>query len=213
MEKKGINDVRRTENRSKMIMQSNTNLMPDQNNKSEIIDIIKYHIENKMIMNIVREKIDKNEKMLGFPLNISKELLLISRIIDFRDDGYEIIRLRDISDAYSKESQAFYEEICIKENLRNKAIQENPVKDITNFISVATQLSNYDKFISIQCEFEDSGLYHSIGKISDIKGHLIYFHHFDLQGIWENEKMVIPIDKITLIGVNSYYANTFYKYM
>jgi hypothetical protein len=138
-------------------------------------------------------------------------LLLISEVLDFRDDGCLIMRLKDITDAYSMESEAFYEKICIDEGLRNKAVQENPLTDITDLISVVTQLSNYDKFISIHCEFDE--LYFSIGKISNIKEDMIYFDHFDLEGIWQDEKRIIPINKITLIGINDNYSNTFYKYL
>jgi hypothetical protein len=171
---------------------------------------IKWHIENQMIITIEREKIDKNEKITGFPLMLSEELLMMSKIDDFRDDGFLVMRIEDITDAYSKESDAFYEEICVKEGLKQKAF-ENPIIDIAGFASVLKQLVCYNKFVTIQCEFEDDELYYSIGKITKFEDNVVSFNNFDKMGIWEETERIIPTDKVTLISIEDYYSNMFYK--
>jgi hypothetical protein len=181
-------------------------------NRLSIIQTIGEHIENKMIITIERERIDKEEKLNGFPILLSNELLVMSKIVDFHEEGFIVLRLEDITDAYSKDSDAFYEEICIKEGLRDK-IAENQITDILDFYSVFERLSDYNEYIVIQCEFEDNEQYFSIGKILSIEKDVIHFSNFDKMGMWEESERVIPIDKVTLVSIKDYYTNMFYKYL
>ena len=92
-------------------------------NIKELHETIQYHIENKMLLNGERTFDNETDVVRGFPIKISEELLLMTVINDFHDEGFVLLRLSDISDAYSKESDAFYEKICISEGLQNKVQQ------------------------------------------------------------------------------------------
>ena len=179
---------------------------------NEIIETIEYHINNEMIIKIKRENIDDNE-ILGFPLGLSEEILLISRVVDFRDDGCLIIRLKDITDAYSLESNSFYEEICKKEGVRAIAQNENPITNISDLHLILSKLVGFKGFVSIQCELEDNELYYVIGEIISVQEKEIKFRSFDLQGKWTDKELSIPIDDITMVGFNDNYSKMFYKYM
>lgn len=72
---------------------------------SDVVEIIKYHISQKMIVKIERNNID--EIMIGFPVELSNEFLLMNIINDFHDEGFAIIKVNDITDAYSNESDIF----------------------------------------------------------------------------------------------------------
>ncbi len=181
--------------------------------KEEIVDIISYHIDNEMIMNVKRDILHNNVVIEGFPLKLSDRLLLITRAVDFCYDGCVILRLEDVTDAYSKEYIAYYEEICKKEGSLDKAKVNNPITDIIDYNTVLKQLIGYEKYISIQCELEDNELDYSIGRISKVEGNIVYFNHFDLEGKWEKEERKIPIEKITMIEYDDNYCNIFSKYL
>ena len=180
--------------------------------RQEIIQIVNDHIESEWIIMIERTGIDENEKIEGFPLILSSDLLVMTRIIDFHDEGFVVIRVEDITAAYSKESDAFYEKICVKEGLRERK-NENLIVNVTDFTCVLEQLLDYRKFITVQCEIEKNELSFSIGKILDIDSNIVCFSNFDKMGVWEDSNRMIPIDKITLINIGDYYSNIFYKYM
>ena len=179
-----------------------------ENNTQTIME----HIENEMIITIERERIDKNEKITGFPLLLSNHLVVMSKIVDFHNEGFVVLRVTDITDAYSKESDAFYEKICINEGLRAKA-KENPITDVVDIISVFERLSDYSEFVVIQCELEENELYFSIGKVSSIEAGVIHFSNFDKMGVWEKSMRKIPIDKVSLVSIGDNYTNMFFKYV
>ena len=176
------------------------------------IQLIKKHIEEKKIITIERNGVGKNTRADGFPLLVTDTLLLMTLIVDFHDEGFLVMRLEDITDAYSNESDTFYEEICINEGLRNKEA-ENPLSNVTNIASILKQLFNYKKFITVQCEYNGSELAYSIGKISSIEENTIHFKNFDMMGMWEEKCRIIPLNKITLISIDDHYSNIYYKYM
>jgi len=175
-----------------------------------IIEQISSYIENGALVNIERTNIEE-ENITGFPLLVSDNLLAMSKIFDFHDEGFLVIRLKEVTDVYS-EFSAFYEEVCVKEGLKKRA-NESPIKDVTDFVTVFRQLSTYDKFISVQCELEDSELFFSIGKILKVDEDIVHLKYFDATGAWQNEAREIPLDKITSVAIEDYYSNVFYKYV
>ena len=178
----------------------------------EIIQAINDHIEHQMLIRIERAQIADKENLEGFPLILSKDLLFMSHIVDFHDEGFVIIRTEDITDAYSRESISFYEEICVNEGLLERAKQEI-INNVIDFTSVLKQLFTYEKFVIIQCEMEDNETYFSIGKIIDIDEKNVTFRNFDLMGIWEETQRIVPLNTITLIAFCDNYSSVFYKYV
>ena len=179
--------------------------------QGEIIESIAGHIENEMLITIERTQADEN-KITGFPLVLSDSLVVMSKIVDFHDEGFVVIRLEDITDTDSKESSVFYEDICINEGLQKRAY-ENPIDDVTDFASVLRQLCTYDKFVGVQCEYEDSELFYSLGHVLGVDEGIVHFKNFDTMGVWQDETRKIPLDKVTLVAIEDHYSKMFYKYV
>lgn len=186
--------------------------MNKKENNAALYNILQYHVDNKMLISIERQHITK-ESLWGFPIFVNHKILIMTKIIDFRNEGIVIIRLNDITDAYSKESDSFYEKICIKQGLQNEIenwIYLKKAKDIRSSIEC---IEWNNQFITIQCEKNTNEFYFSIGKPIAIDKKYILFSNFDKKGIWEKEARKIPIDDITLIAVGDHCAKMFYKYM
>ena len=179
-------------------------------NNTEIKEIIRYHINNKMILNIERIFCNETDITQGFPIIISKQLLLMTVINDFHDEGFAILKLSDISDAYSKESEVFYEKICISENIGTKI--PDYIKDITDLRSVVKQLQNYKGYVSIQCENQIETCSFYLGKIDAVEQDGVIFRDIDTDGVWDDEVHKILYDKITKITFEDYYSKMYYKY-
>lgn len=178
--------------------------------KAEQKEIIQYHIDNKMIMSIKRESIEDGV-ISGFPLYIGNDILVLSRVIDFRDDGIVIIKSENISDAYSRESDSFYEMICRKEGVGNK---KNPFLNMQTMKEVLIYLSSLrDKFVIVQCEKEQAEHYFSMGLIEKMVSDSIEMKTIDRNGVLSESLTRICFNDITLVAVDDYYSKMYFKYM
>ena len=119
-------------------------------------ETIDFHIKDKMLLRV--ERLIGNEPYIeGFPISLSEKFLLITCINDFHDEGYTVLRTKDIKKAYSKESIDFYEEMCKKEGLDEMI--KPVILDLSGFAGIFSELKNYKGFISVECEEDGGGLY------------------------------------------------------
>lgn len=179
---------------------------------SEQKEIIQYHINNKFIMSIDRCFNGETTSIVGFPICLSENFILTTVIVDFHDEGYAILRTKDIIDSYSKESDSFNEQICISEGLQNK-IQQEHVKEIDSLKQILLQLKNYDGFICIQCEQQIERCSFYMGKIIAIEDDIVRFKDVGMDGVWDDEIHDISCEDITQVSYGDNYSNMYYKYV
>lgn len=177
-----------------------------------LIETINYHINNKLLLNIERE-IYSLERITGFPIKLSKDFLLMTNVYDFHDEGYALIKTDDITDAYSKESDAFYERVCILNGLQKK-IDNCPINinSITDIKGVFLELIHLQEYITIHCENEDDECNFFLGKILEISDSGVLFSSLGCDGKWNDKNDYIPFEKITMIVFGDYYSKMFYQY-
>lgn len=179
---------------------------------SEQKEIIQYHIDKKFIMSIDRCFNGETTSTVGFPICLSDSFILTTIITDFRDEGYAILRTKDIIDAYSNESASFNEQICISEGLQDKIRQEH-VKVIDSLKQIFIQLNNYDGFICVQCEQQLERCSFYMGEIVAIDDDNVSFKDIGMDGIWDDEIHSILYEDITQISFGDNYSKMYYKYV
>lgn len=175
-------------------------------------EIIQYHIDNKLMMSIDRYFDGETTSTVGFPIFLSDKFVLTTIITDFRDEGYAILRTKDIMDAYSNESVAFNEQICISEGLQDKIYQDH-VKEIDSLKQIFLQLNNYDGFICVQCEQQLERCSFYMGRIVDVEDDTVRFKDIGMDGVWDDEVHDIPYEDITQISYGDNYSKMYYKYV
>lgn len=178
---------------------------------SEQKEVIQYHIDSKFIMTIDRCFHDETVSNVGFPICISDEFILTSVITDFHDEGYAVLRMKDIVDVYSNESDSVYEQICVSEGLQNK-IHQKHIKEIDSPDKILSQLKFYDGFVCIQCENQIERCSFYMGKIISVEEKSVQFKDFGPDGKWDEESHEISYDEITQISFGDNYSSMFYKY-
>lgn len=179
---------------------------------SEQKEIIQYHIDKKFIMSIDRCFNGETTSTVGFPISMSDDFVLTTIITDFRDEGYAILRTKDIIDTYSNEKDSFNEQICISEGLQNKIHQEY-VKEIDSLKHIFLQLNDYDGFICVQCEQQLERCSFYMGKIVAIDDDNVSFKDIGMDGIWDDEIHSILYEDITQISFGDNYSKMYYKYV
>lgn len=76
--------------------------------------------------------------LLCIPLQMSEKLVLVAPYADFQPDGFEVIRLRDISNVRADEQAAFHEQVMHAEGVLTGLFP--PSVSLENFSSLLTDL-------------------------------------------------------------------------
>lgn len=174
-------------------------------------EIIQYHIDNKFIMKIDRCFNGETISVMGFPIFMSDEFLFTTVVTDFHDEGYAVLCVKDIVDAYSNESDSTYEQICVSEGLQDK-IQQKNLKGIESLEKILLQLNDYDGFVCIQCEQQIEKCSFYMGNIISVDEKSVVFKDFGPDGKWDDECHAILYEEITQISFADNYSRMFYKY-
>ena len=132
---------------------------------SEIMKNIEYHIEKGMLMRVKRKS--ENGEYMGFPIKMTDCWLLMTNVDDFHDEGYLLLQTEDILDAYSKESDSFYEKICIAEGLREK-VKSCPIALSDDISHMLKQPKEKDVCVELYCKDSEQEGGFFLGKICDI---------------------------------------------
>lgn len=173
--------------------------------KSEIENFI----ENVSLCRFDRKRIASNA-FDGFPLKISGELCLFSTIHDFLQDGYVIVRLKDLTSVRVSDVEQFQQSLIKNQGLVDEKVCYNsPLKEVENLHEVLKAFAAKDEIIIVESEKKEEFY---IGKVKKVTKSHILFHHFDALGNWEESYEKINIDSITLITIKSRYINAYVNY-
>lgn len=175
-------------------------------------EIVQYHIDNRFLMTIDRCFNGETTSTIGFPICLSDKYILTTIITDFHDEGYAVLRTKDITDAYSNESDSFNEEICISEGLQDK-VKQNFIKEIDSLNQVLFQLKKYNGFMCIQCEEQVERCSFYMGNIITIEEDSVIFRDVGTDGKLEDEIHSIPYKEITQISFGDNYSKMYWKYV
>ena len=129
---------------------------------------------------------------------------------DFIIDGFSIRRISDIKKIELKDDKC--NEILKAEKVLDRL--SAPEIDLTDWHSAFLSLQKLDKNIIIQHEsLEEKEWDYWIGRIEKVLKTKVVFHHFDADGIWQEEPYEIPFSRITSVTFDSRYVNVFSKYV
>lgn len=176
---------------------------------SEIMKNIEYHIEKGMLMRVKRKS--ENGEYMGFPIKMTDCWLLMINVDDFHDEGYLLLQTEDILDAYSKESDSFYEKICIAEGLREK-VKSCPIALSDDISHMLKQLKEKDVCVELYCKDSEQEGGFFLGKICDISKKSIEVLAIEPDGTWEKDTENILPDSILMVAFGDRYSALYYKY-
>lgn len=152
--------------------------------------------------------------LYGFILGLSRKWVLIHQVVDAGFDGYSILRVSDVTKVRSGKYERFWEQMLRGEGLLDLVGISYEI-DLKSTFRILESLRNVNKFVIIECEnatdSEKDEFY--IGHIVKVDRKHLWFVCFDAVGEWEEEGVVIPLDEITRIQIDTPYANLYSKYV
>ncbi|WP_252179882.1 hypothetical protein [Endozoicomonas sp. 4G] len=161
------------------------------------------------LVSIKREELDPN-KIQGFVLRESEQLILISYVYDFKLDGLMVLRKGDITLLEVSETDKFQTQLLKDEGVFEKVnfdVDYN-LSSWKEFIESAMETHKY--FIIEEEELESPGF--TIGTIESLDNESVSMRYFTGVGRWLEELEVLNFEDITSLQIGSNYLNVYERY-
>ncbi len=161
------------------------------------------------LVSIRRKKVDRN-KIQGFVLDESKELLLIAYVYDLNADGLMVLRKKDISGIETSKTDKFQTQLLKDEGIYSKIdfdVQYN-LKSWKKFFKMAKHSHSY---LILEQELLKEPDF-AIGNIQSIQGSFLTFRYFTGIARWLDEVEKIEYSNITSCQIGNNYLNVYERY-
>lgn len=175
-----------------------------------ILAKLKSHWEKSHYIGFKRDKLEKYT-LYGFVLACSSELVLIHYVHDFHLDGYQVLRVSDISGIRHSASDRTMRKILRAEGIL-KQVGLNHSIDLQSWPSVFRKLKLIGGNIIVEGEEPEVEEF-CIGKIIRINKKTLCIRHFDGTGKWDEAFSYCPYEQITSVKFDCEYINIFSRHL
>lgn len=176
--------------------------------KQEIREIMRQAAEEKKVVNIF---MCYNENYYNLiPLLVSDKLFLAINEDDFIFDGYRISRFVDVKKVRVKNDMC--DQIIEKEGLISTIKIPNVKVDTWKSAFEGLKALSHNVIVERETAEEIDDKF-TIGRIQKVCNDFVYVHHFDADGIWQDEPYKIKYSDITSVTFESRYVTIFSRYI
>ncbi|PQO41924.1 hypothetical protein [Blastopirellula marina] len=154
-----------------------------------------------------------NPHLNGYLVGLSPELGMMHCFDDFEADGYTIFFLDDIESIRSSEYERHWDHMLAAEGLLG-GLDCVPRINLASMDTALVSAAKQPGIVIIQCEeLENSIEDFFIGQIASIGTETVWFDNFSALGMWDETSEKIALNEITLVQLDTVYAQTFSKYV
>lgn len=163
----------------------------------------------RCLIAVRRPAVDDN-KIQGFVLGSSDQLVLLQYVYDFNLDGLMILRTSDISEVERTKTEKFQEQRLADEGLLSK-VRFGYAVDLQDWRSAINGLRGEHSIFILECELlEDPNF--AIGRILDAGEEQMSMKYFTGAGNWLDDPVQLKYNDITSCQVATNYANVYQRY-
>ncbi len=171
---------------------------------------LKSHCGKPHHIGIERSNIETH-KLYGFVLACSSELVLIFVVYDFHPEGYQILRISDISGVRHSASDRTMQKILRAEGILEQVGLKHPI-NLQSWQSALRNLKTLGENVIVEGEEPEVDVF-LIGKIIRINKKTLSMRYFDGTGKWDEELSYIPFEDITSVKFHCNYVNVFSRHL
>jgi hypothetical protein len=170
---------------------------------------LKQYEADGSLISIRREAIDGN-KIQGFVLGSSNQLVLLQYVYDFNLDGLMILRTSDISEVARSKTEVLQEQLLVDEGFFSN-VPFGYAVDLSNWRSALNDLSGEHSIFILECELlEDPDF--AIGRILEVGDDQVCVNYFTGAANWLDQPVPLKYNDITSCQVATNYANVYQRY-
>ena len=168
--------------------------------------------DKKELVSIRRDGIDEN-RIQGFVLSFSDELVLLQYVYDFNLDGLMVLRLSDITKIESDKTDVFQTQILKDEGLYSQIDFEKKY-DVNNWHTVFSSIGSKPGLVIVENETQSDSSDETfiLGKIDKIDQDSVSILGFSGAANWYEESSKMRYKDISSAQVNNKYMNMYQRY-
>jgi hypothetical protein len=144
----------------------------------------------------------------GVPLDVSAELVLLATVKDWGIDGYALLRIGDVSEVRSDETERFSERVLAAEGELVRLVPPSPSVPVSSWAAAFEALRASGRFALVH-EEQYEGEPMCVGPIVGLTDTGVLVHYVDTVGVWDPEPSEICIADITLVQFDDRYSTVF----
>jgi hypothetical protein len=173
-----------------------------------IEEAIQSAIERGTLIQMARDS-DAHSFWEGFPLVVSNNLVLMRTVLDFRADGFSVMRLTDIHEVRENESQVFLLHVLRSEGRLENLAPPKPIL-LRSWRTVLESVKAHYRTAIIECEHSDDGFL--LGELSETDEEETSLYYIFGDGTREAGLTNVAHDEITLVRFGEDYINLLGRY-
>lgn len=148
---------------------------------------------------------------VAFVIALGNDLVLLHVVTDFDPDGFQIVRIEDITSIEYRGFEKFHERVLRAEGLINDI--RPPFKmDLSDWKSAIGAIKDHSRIVIIEDEDPDDELF-LIGKAKRLNSQTLSIRQFDAAGRWELNDRIVPYSRISAVTFDDRYSNLYGKYV
>ncbi|ROZ61453.1 hypothetical protein [Ramlibacter sp. WS9] len=164
---------------------------------------------DRSLIALRRAAVDDN-KIQGFVLGSSDQLVLLQYVYDLNVDGLMILRTHDISKIECSKTEVFQRQRLADEGLLSKVRFDYAV-NLNDWRSAFEGLRGEHSIFILECELIEEPDF-AIGRIQDTGEEEVRIQHFTGAGNWLEEPVQFKYNDITSCQVGTNYANVYQRF-
>ncbi len=147
----------------------------------------------------------------GFVVGVGQRWVLFAPFHDFYAEGFEVVRLEDITALRSGEYERHWDRMLQHEGALDHlgSPPEVPLDDIGQLLRALKQAGHN---VIVECEDQEEEDFF-IGEILDVGDRMLKFANFGGLGNWDEQPDDIPLTEVTRVQIGTPYVRTFSKYL
>ncbi|MBI3865895.1 MAG: hypothetical protein HY290_28810 [Planctomycetia bacterium] len=147
----------------------------------------------------------------AFVVEVGSDLALVQDISDFSSDGYQILRIDDISRIDRGGAEKFLERILQSEGIVTKACAPFDI-ELSNWRTAIGAIKSNSQNMIVEDEKPDDELF-LVGRVTRLSAKSLAIRHFDAVGYWELSDRVVPYSRITAVTFDDRYTTMYSKHV
>lgn len=146
----------------------------------------------------------------GIPLQVTRELVLVATLDQFRLDGFAVFRWEEVAAVRSGDNERFFERVMRAEGLLSNFTEPEPLR-LDDFGTVLADVRARAGYAIIECERLRRPTFH-IGELAEVTRDAAFLRYVQANGVKDAKPTRIPVEDVTMVRWGEHYVRMYGKY-